>query len=484
MAKIISIYQQLRTSAMRSRIQKIGLILSGVLLGATLTVYLPAIADRNTASALPLSDLQEFSEVFGKIKTDYVEPVSDKKLIDDAINGMLTGLDPHSQYLNEADFRDLQDTTQGQFGGLGIEVSMEDGFVKVIAPIEDTPAQKAGIKSGDLIIKIDDVPVKGMTINDAVKRMRGAPDTPIVLTIVRKGVDKPFTVKVMRAIIKVKSVKSTLLEPNYGYVRITEFQEHTGENLAQAIIAMSKENKAPLKGLILDLRNNPGGLLTSAVAVSSAFLPANSLVVYTEGRTADAKMRLTATPEDYLQGSESDYLHSLPAWIKTIPMVVLINAGSASASEIVSGALQDHRRAVLMGTRSFGKGSVQTVLPLGNGTGIKLTTARYFTPNGRSIQAKGIVPDIIVEEGKVVNSNNDGNMLNVHEADLENHLSNPNPATANSAKQPPKIEAPKDNTTNSEPNPDQIVNKNDFQLNQAVDLLKGINILDPTFITK
>lgn len=283
----------------------------------------------------------------------------------------------------------------------------------------------------------------------------------------------------MRAIIKVKSVKSTLLEPDYGYVRITEFQEHTGENLAQAITALAKENKAPLKGFILDLRNNPGGLLTSAVAVSSAFLPANSLVVYTEGRTADAKMRLTATPEDYLQGSESDYLHNLPAWIKTIPMVVLINAGSASASEIVSGALQDHRRAVLMGTRSFGKGSVQTVLPLGNGTGIKLTTARYFTPNGRSIQAKGIVPDIIVEEGKVVNSNNDGNMLNVHEADLENHLSNPNPATANSTKQPPKIEAPKDNTTNSQPNPDQVVNKNDFQLNQAVDLLKGINILDP-----
>ncbi len=468
---------------MRNTLQKIGFVLSGILLGVTLTVYLPAIADRETVAPLPLDELREFSEVFGKIKSDYVEPVSDKKLIDDAINGMLSGLDPHSQYLDADAFKDLEDGTQGEFGGLGIEVSMEDGFVKVVAPIEDTPAQKAGIKSGDLIIKLDDTPVKGMTINDAVKRMRGEPNTPIVLTIVRKGVDQPFAVKVMRAIIKVKSVKSTLLEPNFGYVRITQFQEHTGENLVDAINALAVTNKGPLKGLVLDLRNNPGGLLTSAVAVSSAFLPANSLVVYTDGRTADSKMRLSATPDDYLHGSESDYLAKLPAWSKTIPIVLLINGGSASASEIVSGALQDHKRAVILGTQSFGKGSVQTVLPLGNGSGIKLTTARYFTPSGRSIQAKGITPDIIVEEGKVVNSNTDGDLMNIHEADLENHLSNPNAASATPDKQPPKIEAPKTvpgkkPAPDAETNPDAIVRKDDFQLNQALGLLKGINILE------
>ncbi len=471
---------------MRNTLRKLGLVLSGIMVGVALTVYLPAIAEHENAPQLPLNELREFSEVFGKIKTDYVEPVSDKKLIDDAINGMLSGLDPHSQYMDADEFRELEDGTQGEFGGLGIEVTMEDGIVKVVSPIEDTPAQKAGIQSGDLIIKIDDTPVKGMTINDAVKRMRGAPDTPITLTIVRKGVNKPFAVKLMRAIIKVKSVKSTLLDPNYGYIRITEFQERTGKNLAQAIKELTAKNKAPLKGLVLDLRNNPGGLLTSAVAVASTFLPANDLVVYTDGRAPDSKMRLTATPDDYLHGNETDFLAGLPAWVKTVPMVVLINGGSASASEIVSGALQDHKRAVLMGTQSFGKGSVQTVLPLGNGTGIKLTTARYFTPSGRSIQAKGITPDIIVEPGKVVSGSDGDNLLGIHEADLENHLSNPNPASPTPAKKPPVIEAPKqqtgsktDSKQNDAANSKAIVRKDDFQLNQALDLLKGINILAP-----
>ncbi|MDA8225582.1 MAG: S41 family peptidase [Betaproteobacteria bacterium] len=467
---------------MRTTLQKIGLILSGILLGVTLTAYLPAIADREAASAtLPLDELREFSEVFGKIKSDYVEPVSDKKLIDDAITGMLAGLDPHSEYMDADAFKELQDGTQGQFGGLGIEVGMEDGLIKVIAPIEDTPAQKAGIKTGDLIVKLDDTPVKGMTINEAVKRMRGEPNTPIVLTIVRKGVNKPFSVKVMRAVIKVKSVKYQLVDPNYGYVHITQFQEHSGEDLVKAINALTAQNKAPLKGVVLDLRNDPGGLLNSAVAVAATFLKPDSLVVYTDGRTEDSRMRLTANPENYLRGAQdSDYLRDLPGWIKTVPMVVLINGGSASASEIVSGALQDHKRAVIMGTQSFGKGSVQTILPLGNGTGIKLTTARYFTPSGRSIQAKGITPDIVVEEGKVVSDgDSDGGLLNIHEADLENHLANPNPGTKGSGKTPPRIVPPESaaKTPAAPANPDEVVHKNDFQLTQALDLLKGINIL-------
>ena len=477
---------------MRNKLQQVGLVSSGVIIGVALSLNLPAIADREATQPLPLDELRAFTEVFGKIKSDYVEPVEDKKLINQAINGMLSGLDPHSAYMDADAFKDLQVGTQGEFGGLGIEVGMEDGFVKVISPIEDTPAQKAGLKSGDLIIKLDDAPVKGMSINDAVKRMRGKPNTPITLTVLRKGLNKPFTVTLMRAIIKVKSVKYKLVEPNFGYIRITQFQEHTGENLVDAINALLKENKAPIKGLVLDLRNDPGGLLNSAVGVSAAFLKPSSLVVYTDGRTEDSKMQLTATPDFYLRGNQTDYLKALPEWSKSVPMVVLVNSGSASASEIVAGALQDHKRAIIMGTQSFGKGSVQTVLPLGNGTGIKLTTARYFTPNGRSIQAKGITPDIIVEEGTVVgNSEDDG--FGVREADLENHLVDHNASTTTTTttpttSTPPKITPPAEQTdgkTNKAGKvnksrklaPGEVVSKDDFQLNQALSLLKGINIL-------
>ena len=466
---------------MGNKLQKMGLVGSGIIIGVALSLNLPAIADREAAQPLPLDDLRAFTEVFGKIKSDYVEPVEDKKLISQAINGMLSGLDPHSAYLDTDAFKELQVGTQGEFGGLGIEVGMEDGFVKVISPIEDTPAQKAGLKSGDLIIKLDDTPVKGLSINDAVKRMRGKPNTPITLTIVRKGAAKPFTVTLIRAIIKVKSVKYQLVEPNFGYVRITQFQDRTGENLVQAIDALQKDNKGPLKGLVLDLRNDPGGLLNAAVGVSAAFLKPNSLVVYTDGRAEDSKMQLTATPDFYLRGNQPDYLKDLPAWVKTIPVVVLVNSGSASASEIVAGALQDHKRAIVLGTQSFGKGSVQTVLPLGNGTGIKLTTARYFTPNGRSIQNKGITPDIIVEEGKVVGDDNQGG-FGVREADLENHLTNPNtPSESGVTTTPPKIIGPDKpakpgKATKLEPG--EVISKDDFQLNQAVSLLKGINILN------
>jgi carboxyl-terminal processing protease len=456
--------------------------LAGVLAGAAMTVNLSAIADKEADTALPIEELRAFTDVFARIKSDYVEPVDDKKLIDLAINGMVSGLDPHSAYLDAEGFKDLQVGTQGEFGGLGIEVGMEDGFVKVVSPIEDTPAYKAGVKPGDLIIKLDDTPVKGLTLNDAVKRMRGKPGSDIRLTIARKGVDKPIVLTLTRAIIKIRSVKSQLLENGYGYVRITQFQEHTGELLADALKTLYKENKAPLKGLILDLRNDPGGLLNGAVAVATAFVKPDSLVVYTEGRTEDAKMRLTANRENYVRPMQPDYMKNLPEGIKQVPMVVLVNGGTASASEIVAGALQDDKRAVIMGTRTFGKGSVQTILPIGNGTAIKLTTARYFTPSGRSIQAKGIEPDIVVEDPAMTSGEEN---LTIREVDLVKHLSNPNDDGSvkkpGEAVKPVRDSLPDHNEIKDEKRvplkPGEVVSKNDYQVNQALNLLKGLQIL-------
>lgn len=474
---------------MRGKMQKVGLIFFGAMIGVMISLNFSAVADKDTAvtpAPLPVDELRVFTEVFGKIKSDYVEPVDDKTLLTAAINGMLSGLDPHSAYLDADAFKELQVGTQGEFGGLGIEVGMEDGFVKVVSPIEDTPAYQAGLKSGDLIIKLDDTPVKGMTLNDAVKHMRGKPGTKIVLTVIRKGEAKPLTFTLTRAVIKIQSVKSKLLEPGYGYVRITQFQEHTGDGLAKALEAFAKQNKEPLKGLVLDLRNDPGGLLNGAVAVSSAFLPKGALVVYTDGRTEDAKMRLTADKENYLRGpNQEDFLKGLPAWVKTVPMVVLVNGGSASASEIVAGALQDQKRAVIMGTQSFGKGSVQTIIPLTSNTAIKLTTARYFTPSGRSIQAKGITPDIVVEEATVT-AGAEQQPLGLREADLEHHLTNGNKDEESKPESAPvKLPAPKgkekgvDKSATSD-----IVSKNDYQLNQAVNLLKGLQILKKDLISK
>lgn len=380
-----------------------------------------AIAKKENLEAvhpLPIEELRTFAQVFGRIKSDYVESVEDKKLITEAINGMLVGLDPHSSYLDKDEYKELQIGTQGEFGGLGIQVTMEDGIVKVISPIEDTPAFRAGIKTGDLIVKLDDKVVKGMTLNDAIKMMRGKPKTSIKITIVREGESEPLIFNLVRDIIKIQSVKSKMIEPGYAYIRITQFQEQTGENLAQAIKTLFSQNNGAMKGLILDLRNDPGGLLNGAVAVSAAFLPENALVVYTEGRSADAKMKLIASPEHYLRGSDDDFLKGLPKEAKTVPMITLVNGGSASASEIVAGALQDHKRSVVMGSQTFGKGSVQTILPLGNNTAIKLTTARYYTPNGQSIQAKGITPDILDK----TNSGDETSRL--RESDLNRHLSN------------------------------------------------------------
>ena len=468
---------------MGNKLNQIGLLIVGVLIGVAVSLNFSAEAQRGvttTTAPLPIEELRAFTEVFGRVKSDYVEPVEDKKLITEAINGMLTGLDPHSAYLDQEAFRELQVGTQGEFGGLGIEVGMEDGFVKVVAPIDDTPASRAGIKPGDLIVKLDDTSVKGMTLNDAVKRMRGKPNTQITLTIVRKGETKPIVVTLTRSVIKIQSVKSKLLEPGYAYFRVSQFQEHTGATLAGAIQKHFQENKGPMRGIILDLRNDPGGLLNGAVAVSAAFLPAGSLVVYTDGRTEDSKMKLSAVPENYLRGrAKDDFNKKLPAEIKTVPMVVLVNGGSASASEIVAGALQDHKRAVIMGQPTFGKGSVQTILPLGNSTAIKLTTARYYTPNGRSIQAKGIMPDIPLDEL----ANGDRAALKLRESDLTKHLTDVNKdkeeekakASERAAVQYNFTPAPRPKDVDEKlmrPEPGEVVSKHDYELNQAMAFLK------------
>ncbi len=477
---------------MRRSLQQAGLVGAGLIAGILVSINYSAIAQKETLAPLPVEELRTFADVFGAIKQGYVEPIEDKKLITYAISGMLSNLDPHSAYLDADSFKDLQVSTQGEFGGLGIEVGMEDGFVKVVSPIEDTPAFRAGIKAGDLIIKIDDSPVKGLTLSDAVKKMRGKPKTSIKLTIARKGEAKPLEFTVVRDKIKVQSVKSKLLEPGFGYLRVTQFQEETVGDVVKHLDKLLKEKdkdgkQEPLRGLVLDLRNDPGGLLHGAIGVSAAFLPSNVLVTSTDGRTPDAKRQYMTNSEDYLRGHKSDALKDLPAAAKSIPMIVLVNGGSASASEIVAGALQDHKRAVILGTQTFGKGSVQTVLPLSNNTAVKLTTARYYTPSGRSIQAKGIVPDVIVEE-----TANGEKHERVREADLERHLDNDKDANAGKEAEKPaaNVKPATKNNNKSKPVPkddeeDQPVRplsgeisvKNDYQLSQAMNLLKAWQVI-------
>jgi len=367
--------QSMKSMTRNTLILALGLML-GVMLALGQGVLAEKESSRNSAQTIPLEDIRSLSEVFGKIKQNYVEDIEDKELLENAIRGLLSGLDPHSAYLDKKAFTELREGTSGEFGGLGIVVGMEDGFVKVISPIDDTPAARAGVKSGDLIIRLGKKNVKGMTLEDAVKIMRGKPDTEIMLTIVREGEDKPLKIKIIRAVIKVQSVRSKTLEEGFGYIRISAFQERTGADLRNAISKLKKENNKKLKGLVLDLRNNPGGLLSAAVEVSDAFLE-EGVVVSIKGRDKANTTTYSAKGMDL---------------ITEAPMIVLINGGSASASEIVAGALQDHKRAIIMGTLSFGKASVQTVVPLGNGSALKLTTARYYTPNGTSIQAKGITP--------------------------------------------------------------------------------------------
>ena len=464
---------------MRNKLKQLGLISIGLVAGVLVSLNFSASAQKDAPAALPFEELRSFADVYNAIKQGYVEPIDDKKLITHAISGMLSNLDPHSAYLDAESFKELQVNTQGEFGGLGIEVGMEDGFVKVVSPIEDTPAYKAGIKAGDLIVKLDETPVKGMTLNDAVKRMRGKPRTSIVLTIVRKSEPKPLILTLQREIIKVQSVKSKIVEPGFGYLRITQFQEETVADTIKHLNKLfkqdGKDNKEPLRGLVLDLRNDPGGLLHSAVGVSAAFLPPKTLVVSTDGRTEDAKRKYIASPEDYLRGSREDLLQNLPAATRSIPLVVLVNGGSASASEIVAGALQDHKRAVVLGTQTFGKGSVQTVLPLSNNSAIKLTTARYYTPAGRSIQAKGITPDVIVEE-----SINGESHDFLREADLERHLENDKDKlreTGTAPKTAPKTGKGKGDDETKAAAPIEFASKNDYQLNQALGLLKAWQII-------
>ena len=396
-----------------------GWVSVGVVAGALTTVSLQTVA-RGAMTPMPLEEIQQLSAVFGLVKTDYVEPVDDKKLITDAISGMVSSLDPHSQYFDKKSFKEFREGTTGRFVGVGIEITQEDGLIKIVSPIEGSPAYRAGLKSSDLITKIDDTAVRGLSLNESVKRMRGEPNTKVTLTIFRKDENRTFPVTITREEIKTQSVKGKVIEPGYAWIRLSQFQERTVDDFVRKVEEVYKQEPR-LKGLVLDLRNDPGGLLDAAVAISAAFLPENVTVVSTNGQLADSKATYKASPEFYARRGQGDPLKRLPAAIKTVPLVVLVNEGSASASEIVAGALQDHKRATLMGSQTFGKGSVQTVRPLGPDTGIKITTARYYTPNGRSIQAKGIVPDVMVDETA------DGDLfaaLRMREADLDKHLGN------------------------------------------------------------
>ena len=466
---------------MGQKLKIAGWISIGVFAGALTTVSLQTVA-RSGMAPLPLEEIQQLSAVFGLIKTDYVDPVNDRKLITDAISGMVSSLDPHSQYFDKKSFKEFREGTSGRFVGVGIEITQEDGLIKIVSPIEGSPADRAGLKTNDLITKIDDAAVKGLSLNDSVKRMRGEPNTKVTLTILRKDESRTFPVTITREEIKTQSVKAKMIEPGYAWVRLSQFQERTVDDFVRKVHELYKQDPN-MKGMVLDLRNDPGGLLDAAVAISAAFLPENVTVVTTNGQLAESKSTFKASPDDYARRG-SDPLKSLPAALKKIPLVVLVNEGSASASEIVAGALQDHKRATVMGAQTFGKGSVQTVRPLGPDTGIKLTTARYYTPSGRSIQAKGIVPDVMVDETA------DGDLfasLRPREADLEKHLSSgQGEEVKDVAREKAREEAlkrleidakDKDKAKKDNNKLPEFGSDKDFQLNQALNQLKGQTVL-------
>lgn len=453
-----------------------GWLVLGAVAGALTTMQLQAIA-RNGVAQLPLEELQQMAAVFGIIKSDYVEPVDEKKLIDDAIGGMVAGLDPHSQYFDKKSFKEFREATTGRFVGIGIEMAMDDGLVKVVTPIEGTPAFRAGLKSGDLITKIDDTFVKGLSVDQAVKKMRGNPGTKVNLTIFRKTESRTFPVTITREEIRTQSVRAKMIEPGYGWIRVSQFQDRTVEDFVQKLDELYKQDPK-MKGLVLDLRNDPGGLLDGAVAVSAAFLPADAVVVTTNGQVAESKQTFKATPADYVRRGGGDPLKSLPAAVKKVPLIVLVNEGSASASEIVAGALQDQKRAIVMGAQTFGKGSVQTVRQLSPDTALKITTARYYTPSGASIQAKGIVPDVMLDETA------DGNLfaaLRTREADLQKHLqSGQGPEVKDEARDKAREEARKrlEEEALKHANapiapPPEFGSPQDFQLTQAINRLEG-----------
>jgi len=458
---------------MSSKFKNFGLISLGVIAGVAGSMQFDAMAQKNAGAPLPVDELRQLADVFGLIKSDYVENVEDKKLLTEAISGMVASLDPHSAYLDKKAFKELREGTQGKFVGLGIEVGMEDGYVKVISPIEDSPAYKAGLKAGDLITRLDSTPVKGMTLDEAVKRMRGEPQTRITLTVARKDEDKPILITIVRQEIRVQSVKSKVIEPGYAWLRVAQFQEPTVEDLAKKITAIYAQDPN-IKGLVLDLRNDPGGVLPGAIGVSAAFLPKDVAVVSTNGQLPDSKATFYARREFYGTRSLGDPLSRLPDAVKNVKMVVLVNTGSASASEIVAGALQDYKRATIMGTQTFGKGSVQTIRQLSADTAVKLTTARYYTPNGRSIQAKGIVPDLMVDE----TAEGDGlNGLRLREADLTKHLSNDKDKNAEVRNKVDELEEEQRLAAlDKKRKPLEFGSKDDFQLAQAINYLKGLPV--------
>ncbi|MDP9046210.1 MAG: S41 family peptidase [Pseudomonadota bacterium] len=465
---------------MGAKLKVAGWLAVGAVAGALTTMQLQATA-RNGVSQLPLDELQQMAAVFGMIKTDYVEPVDEKKLISDAIGGMVAGLDPHSQYFDKKSFKEFREATTGRFVGIGIEMAMEDGMVKVVSPIEGSPAFRAGLKSGDLITKIDDTMVKGLSVDQAVKKMRGDPNTKVQLTIFRKTESRSFPVTIVREEIRTQSVRAKLLEPGYAWIRVSQFQDRTVDDFVAKLTDLYKQDPN-IKGLVLDLRNDPGGLLEGAVAVAATFLPTDATVVSTNGQIADSKQTFKASPSDYMRRGGSDPLRRLPEGLKKVPLIVLVNEGSASASEIVAGALQDQKRATIMGAQTFGKGSVQTVRQLSPDTALKITTARYYTPSGASIQAKGIVPDVMLDETA------EGNLfaaLRTREADLDKHLqSGQGPEVKDEARDKAREdarkkleeEAIKRSAAPLKP-PPEFGTTDDFQLAQALNRLKGKPVL-------
>jgi carboxyl-terminal processing protease len=467
---------------MGNKLKIAGWITVGAMAGALTTVSLQTAA-RSSFAPLPLEELQQLAAVFGMVKSDYVEPVDEKKLITEAISGMVASLDPHSQYFDKKSFKEFSEGTSGKFVGVGIEISQEDGLVKVVSPIEGSPADRAGLKTNDLITKIDDTFVKGLSLNEAVKRMRGEPNTKVVLTIFRKEESRTFPVTIVREEIKTQSVKAKVIEPGFGWIRVSQFQERTVEDFSRKLEEMYKQDPQ-IKGLVLDLRNDPGGLLDAAVALSAAFLPENVTVVSTNGQLDESKFTYKASPQFWRRNAGNDPIAPLTqatqGAFKKVPLVVLVNEGSASASEIVAGALQDHKRATLMGSQTFGKGSVQTVRQLGPDTALKITTARYYTPNGRSIQAKGIVPDVMVDETE---NGSPFAVLRTREADLEKHLINGKEAEKKDAdREKAREEAMKKLEEESkkpvaERRPPEFGSEKDFQLNQALNQLKGKPVL-------
>jgi carboxyl-terminal processing protease len=456
---------------MSIKLKNIGLIGLGMIAGVAGSMQFDALAQHNAGSPLPIEELRKLTDVFGLIKSDYVENVEDKKLLDDAISGMVASLDPHSAYLDKSAFRELHETIEGKFVGIGIEVGMEDGYVRVISPIEDSPADRAGIKAGDLIISLDGKPMRGLTLEDAVKQMRGEADTKIVLTIDRKGEEQPLIIPIVRKEIQTQSVKSKVVEPGYAWLRVSQFQEPTVSDLAKKLSAIYAQ-EPKLKGLVLDLRNDPGGVLPGAIGVSAAFLPKDVAVVSTKGQLPGSNATFYAS-EAYGSRAVGEQLQKLPDAVKKVPMVVLVNSGSASASEIVAGALQDYKRAIIMGTKTFGKGSVQTIHQLPDETAVKLTTARYYTPNDRSIQAKGIEPDLVVDEY----ADGDGlNEFRVREADLQKHLINEQDQSVEASTRPKVDEMEEEmraTAMEKKRKPLEYGSKDDFQLAQALNYLKG-----------